>query len=99
MVDTCTRSTTPYPLLIKEGNPKALSPSGDERKEHSVRDLSRITQCSSFPRKRESSLSGSDVDPRLRGGDNNSHLRFHIGRSVSLRRLFALRDSLRTTAA
>jgi len=38
--------------------------------------LSKITHWESFPRKRESSPFGTDLDPRLRGGDNNRD--FHL---------------------
>jgi hypothetical protein len=38
--------------------------------------LLKITPCLSFPRKRESSSMWTDVDPRLRGGDNTGD--FHL---------------------
>jgi hypothetical protein len=37
---------------------------------------SKITPCRSFPRKREFSSFWTDVDPRLRGGDNNGDFHF-----------------------
>jgi hypothetical protein len=38
--------------------------------------FSKITRCRSFPRKRDSSPTWTDLDPRLRGGDNSGD--FHL---------------------
>jgi hypothetical protein len=50
--------------------------SGERAEESPQFALSKITPCQSFPRKRESSRMWTELDPRLRGGDNTGD--FHL---------------------
>ena len=62
---------------------------------------SKIAPCRSFPRRRESTFWRADVDPRLRGGDDNSDFHFlgWAAGACTLRMTGRMAESLRLSSA